>query len=202
MDRAIRQADRIVAVLSPTYEQATSFTVPEWTAAIGRDPTGEHGVLVPVRVTEFTPGGLWHTRGWIDLAGKDGKAATDALLAGIAQERMKPAREPAFPGAKPPEPAFPGTAEQQVWQIPVARNPAFTGRGRLLDRLHEALTDPRRRPARVVLSGLGGVGKTQLAVEYAHTHREDYRVVWWVRADRPATVRGDLASLAAALGAG
>jgi hypothetical protein len=57
MDRAIREADRVVAVLSPAYEQAASFTVPEWTAALGRDPTGELGVLVPVRVAAFTPGG-------------------------------------------------------------------------------------------------------------------------------------------------
>ena len=165
MDRAIRQADRVVVVLSPAYEQATSFTTPEWTAAIGRDPTGELGVLVPVRVAEFTPGGLWRTRGWIDLAGKDRQAATEALLAGINEERMKPAQEPAFPGEPPPEPAFPGPVEPQVWQVPVVRNPVFTGRARLLTRLHRALSDPGRWPARVALSGLGGVGKSQLVRE-------------------------------------
>jgi TIR domain len=54
MDQAIRSADRVLVVLSPAYEQAVSFTVPEWSAALGRDPTGKLGVL-PVRVADFTP---------------------------------------------------------------------------------------------------------------------------------------------------
>jgi hypothetical protein len=36
MDQAVRDADRILVVLSPDYEQALSFTVPEWSAAVGR----------------------------------------------------------------------------------------------------------------------------------------------------------------------
>jgi hypothetical protein len=87
MDRSIRAAERIVVVLTPAYDQATSFTVPELTAAIGRDPTGELGVLLPVRVVDFTPGGLLRTRSWVDLVGKDRQAARAALLAGISQER-------------------------------------------------------------------------------------------------------------------
>jgi hypothetical protein len=59
--------------------------VPEWTAAIGRDPTGRLGVLLPVRVVDFTPGGLFGVRGWVDLAGKDRQAAQAALLAGCAR---------------------------------------------------------------------------------------------------------------------
>jgi TIR domain len=70
MDQAVRDADRILVVLSPDYEQALSFTVPEWPAAFGRDPTGRLGVLLPVRVADFLPGGLFRTRGWVDLAGR------------------------------------------------------------------------------------------------------------------------------------
>ncbi len=47
---------------------------------------------------------------------------------------------------------------------------------------------------------LGGVGKTQLAARYARRRRGDYEVIWWLRAEQPATLRADLAALAVALG--
>ena len=125
MDHAIRRARHVLIVLSPDYEQAASFTIPEWTAAISRDPTGEHAVLFPVRVADFPPGGFFSTRVWVDLARKDEKAARTALLQGVQQRRLKPATEPPFPanaGALPssvkqvrrsssqtsPQPRFPG----------------------------------------------------------------------------------------------
>ena len=49
------------------------------------------------------------------------------------------------------------------------------------------------------IHGLGGVGKTQLAVEYAYRHAAEYEVVWWVRAEEPATVAADYAALAGPL---
>ncbi len=49
------------------------------------------------------------------------------------------------------------------------------------------------------MSGLGGVGKTQLAVEYAYRHANEYDVVWWLRAEEPALLAADFAELAFAL---
>jgi tetratricopeptide (TPR) repeat protein len=51
-----------------------------------------------------------------------------------------------------------------------------------------------------VLHGLGGVGKTQLALEYAHRHTTDYAIRWWVPAERPAATPTHLAALAHQLG--
>ena len=67
------------------------------------------------------------------------------------------------------------------------RNPFFTGRERVLAQLQEALA----AQGRAALSGLGGVGKTQTAVEYAHRHSEEYAHTFWATADsREAVVSG------------
>jgi WD40 repeat protein len=70
------------------------------------------------------------------------------------------------------------------FKVPFARNPHFVGRADDLERLHAMLQERGAagvRPA--MLSGLGGIGKTQLAVEYAHAHRGHYRDgVYWINA--------------------
>jgi MinD superfamily P-loop ATPase len=50
-----------------------------------------------------------------------------------------------------------------------------------------------------VISGLGGIGKTQTALEYAYRHREDYRYIFWVRADTHELLTSDFAAMASAL---
>ncbi|MEV4179303.1 hypothetical protein [Nonomuraea sp. NPDC049709] len=46
------------------------------------------------------------------------------------------------------------------------------------------------------------MGKSELALQYAHRHRADYRLVWWMEADSPAQIQAGLAGLAGALVAG
>jgi hypothetical protein len=50
------------------------------------------------------------------------------------------------------------------------RNAFFTGREEVLARIQEALAEH----GRMALSGLGGIGKTQTAVQYAHRHFDEY----------------------------
>ena len=123
MAQNIQSAQHVLAVLSPAYEGAASLAVPEWTAAIGRDPTGEHGIFIPVRVTDFSPGGLFGTRGYVDLVGKDEEAARAALLEGVRQRRLEPAAEPPFPG----HPGAPTTAEPGQRAPAAPSPPRFPG---------------------------------------------------------------------------
>jgi len=109
------------------------------------------------------------------------------------------------------------------------RNLAFTGRAGLLDRLRQQLTGtpgtptavavtaltgtetqrttypssddtPRKAMTPRVLHGLGGVGKSQLVLEYAYRHAPDYRIRWWIPAEQPAAISGHLVALARQLG--
>jgi hypothetical protein len=82
-----------------------------------------------------------------------------------------------------------------IWNVPPLRHPHFTGREELLDELHRKLAH-----GRLVLTGMGGVGKTQVALEYAYHHAHEFDLVWWLRAEEPTTLQADYAALAEPLG--
>jgi hypothetical protein len=68
VQQATSSAGRTVAVLSPAYF-GSAFSEAEWRAAFHKDPTGEQGLLVPVRVQECQSPGLPASRVYIDLWG-------------------------------------------------------------------------------------------------------------------------------------
>lgn len=72
--------------------------------------------------------------------------------------------------------------DNQLWMVPSVRNPLFTGRETELQEMREALEAGQNGTNGVALSGAGGSGKSQLALEYAFRHREEYRYVFWVLA--------------------
>ena len=74
----------------------------------------------------------------------------------------------------------------------------LAGREDLLAELHSLLTRGDS-PLTVVLCGLGGVGKTSLAVEYAHRHLAEVSIAWQLAADDPTVLAAGLAELAAQL---
>jgi hypothetical protein len=66
----------------------------------------------------------------------------------------------------------------------------------LLKELRDALTSGKHAALTQALHGLGGVGKTQTAVEYAYRHAKEYELVWWVRSEAAEKLAADYALLA------
>ena len=126
---------------------------------------------MPVRVEEVQPPGLLTTRIYVDLVGKNTADARAALLAAARHARGKPVEEPEFPGPQRRSalgsravPRFPGELPP-VWTVPFQPNPFFTGRDQLLAELPDQAPGTQATVRQVVLTGLGGIGKTSVAVE-------------------------------------
>jgi hypothetical protein len=97
--------------------------------------------------------------------------------------------------------ARPASGPVRAWGNVPARNPSFTGREEHLARIRQALTGKGGRAAIQALHGMGGVGKNQLAIEYAHRHSDDYDMTWWLDSENTALMTQQYADLAAELGA-
>ncbi len=194
MHKAIQECDRTVMVLSPPY-LTSKFCLAEWTNIFVDDPVGAARKLLGVRVGECQPDGLLKTNVYCDLVGIQDRDAAKRLLLDAIGPSGRPTTEPDFPGQPPPEPRFPGATRHNL----AASNPHFTGRAELLERLERALTSGP--VALTALHGLGGIGKSQTALEYAWRHLADFELVWWLRAESVEGLLGGLGGLAVELGA-
>jgi Tfp pilus assembly protein PilF len=208
MSDALDRCDRVLALLSLAYFDRSRYTTEEWSAALVRVAGMQEGRLVPVRVedvpVEQMPA-ILRSLIFCDVFSVDADQARQVLLAAVAGPR-RPDGEPVFPGSAAPGalsklgspmPRFPG--RPRLVNSP-PRNPAFTGRAEVLEELGQRLA---AGPVAVVaVRGLGGVGKSQLALEYAYRMCESgrYELAGWVRADSAVTLAEDLAAMAPLLG--
>ncbi|MFF5077021.1 FxSxx-COOH system tetratricopeptide repeat protein [Actinoplanes sp. NPDC000266] len=202
MQNGVTRARRMIAVLSEAYLSSV-FGQAEWQAVWGTDPSGARRSLLTVRVEDCDRPGLLGQIVGIDLFGVAEAKARERLRAMVARAaagRAKPGERPSFPPSQraiPHGARFP-RALPQVWNVP-ARNPNFTGRASALEALAGELAAAGTMTVTSV-RGMGGVGKTQLANEYAHRHASDYDVVWWIAAEEPTLIPDQFAGLAGELG--
>jgi TIR domain len=98
IDQALRSTNRTIALLSENYLNSR-FGEAEWLYVFSKDPTGEQGILVPVRIAPVRPLGLLASRTYIDLVGLDEAAATRRLLAAISKTSGSRIRHVEFPGS-------------------------------------------------------------------------------------------------------
>jgi tetratricopeptide (TPR) repeat protein len=192
-------ATRTIAVLSPDYLQDASYSEAQWSAAFAQDPTGKNARLLPVRVRECEPQGLFKAIISINLIHLDEQDAHEVLLAGINGKRAKTSTPSPFPDipVKPmaPTPSFPGKWPL-LWTIPATRNPYFTGRETILQSLRDQLVKGNTTALTQAISGLGGIGKTQTAIEYAYRNQQQYRYILWIGAATHESLLADLSLMA------
>ncbi|MGW6916150.1 FxSxx-COOH system tetratricopeptide repeat protein [Kitasatospora sp. NPDC054939] len=192
-ERGIDAAYRTVAVLSPAYQRSPQARA-LWESVVSSDPSGTRRQLVPVRVGDVRLTAPFSNRNPVDLVGRDETQSVQTLLRALGRGDAPlddaPGSGPRFPGSKP-----------QVWDVP-PRNPSFTGRATVLEQLRNQLRGGMAAvlPTPQTLYGLGGVGKTQVALEYAHRFMSDYDLVWWIDAEQTELVAPSLAELARRLG--
>ena len=93
------------------------------------------------------------------------------------------------------------TALMPHWSVPLPRNPYFTGREEILKALHAQLGINRTAVLRQssALQGLGGVGKTQTALEYAYRHGLEYSAIFWIAAETEEQVVASFLQIAGTL---
>ncbi|MEU5907505.1 FxSxx-COOH system tetratricopeptide repeat protein, partial [Micromonospora sp. NPDC047467] len=202
INQALERADRMVALFSEAYFEHQRFTTDEWTAVMSR--RDRQGRLVPLRIGDVALPAVLNALIAPSLADRSAEDAHRVLINAV-QGPQRPVAEPVFPGTRVPRPRpaaeaprLPGGHQPTLWQVP-HRNADFIGRDRDIDTVRRGL-----RPGQpvVVQSGvpLGGVGKTQVAVEYVHRFAAQYDLVAWINAEDPQLVPAQLTALAADLG--
>ena len=190
-ERGTEAAGRTIALLSAAYMQSPQ-AMGVWDAISTVDPAGTGHRLIPIRVGETRVEQPFSERSVVDLTRRDQAGATEELLRALGHPPKLADQLNA------PEPRFPRTIPP-VWHVS-GRNASFTGRNEILEKLHDQLigsSAPVVLP--IALHGFGGVGKTQVAQEYAHRFMADYDVVWWVPAEQRDLISSHLADLAPSL---
>ena len=207
MSDVLDRCDRVVALLSAAYVDRSRYTTEEWSASQVHLPGVEGNRLVPVRVEDVPVAdvpALLRPLISCALFGLDAAEARLALLAAVRGPE-RPGGEPVFPGRGTPGglrelggsgPRLPGSLPR-VWNVP-ARNPGFTGRDGLLAEMRKRLLAGDRAVVQA-LHGMGGMGKTQLAMEYAYRFAGAYELAWWVNSEQAALIGDQFAVLGAEL---
>ncbi|MFF5180662.1 FxSxx-COOH system tetratricopeptide repeat protein [Micromonospora sp. NPDC000316] len=179
-----RPGTTVLAVLSPSLAETAGTDLAGLRTGFADSSAEVLGVLVAGEAWRDTPG----LERVVDLRGADPVRAQSLLL---SQLGLIAPVQPA--GGLRNVPRFPADPARRVrFNVPT-RNPSFVGRDDYLERLRDHLTS---EDGPVTLTGGAGVGKSELAREFAHRFAYDYDVVWWIPAQDRETVQTGLGALA------
>ncbi len=170
MHAALAEGARVVALLSPEYLRSDHCQA-EWQNTIAGDPLNTKSRLILLRVAECEPAGLLSGLAYWDLVLlRDNRPLLEDIVRDAVREDRCEA-VPTGPYWRTPRTILDAEAIRAV--------PSFSGREEALVALSAALSDVATIAA---VHGLGGVGKSSVAREYAWRNREQYSVIWWLNA--------------------
>jgi len=202
MDKFMRECDVCIPVLSQEYLDSAYCEV-EWAGTLAWAIKEKDKRVVPVRVSDVKPDGVLYAHVYIDLFSIEDEAAATAelhkglqIIEVIRTSNGFPGRaamlttstKVRYPGAMPPN------------NLP-ERNAYFSGREGLLNSIRENFPRDGTIYLKQTITGLGGVGKTQTALEYAHRFGKEYNdAIWWIRAQTAMEAFQDCLSFAEEFG--
>jgi tetratricopeptide (TPR) repeat protein len=194
MDRALSATTQVLALCSPDYFKPEAvYSEVERAAVFWADPVGVQAMLVPVEIAPCTYGRLYAgLRRITSASGMTPDAAAAAVIEALKDAEL----------IKQHEAQRQANATPDVFFVPRKRDTGFLGRDIALTELHQTLSHGHNAAVTQAIAGLGGIGKTTLAAEYAHRFgtKGRYGGVWWVAAESPAGIVEGLAELARKIG--
>lgn len=193
IDGRLETARIILLLVSPDFIASDYCYEREMKRALVRHEAGDVRVI-PVILRPC----LWHDAPFakLQVAPTDGTPITswtdrDAAFQDVAHKIKAVAWELRWSGLRP-----------TACNLP-RRNHYFTGRDALLRELYQKLAAGEEAVVQpVAITAADGVGKTELALEYAYRYRERYDVIWWLKADTQPNLVADMGALAHALKVG
>lgn len=179
MHKALQNSERLIAVLSDDYFKSAMCNK-EWENAFYKYCEDDRAII-PVRISDVNPKGVFTTIIYIDLYKAEESNREKILLAGIKGTNVKNAPDTSGIIRKKEK------GELPLNNLPHSRNPYFTGRTEKLDLIYNNFQSDEAISLVQSAIGLGGVGKSSIALEYAYTYSNEYDTIWWVNAESSNT---------------
>lgn len=180
MDAALGSGARVIALLTPDY-LATDYCTAEWMHPLYGDPLNRQGRLIVLRVAECKPKGLLRgIASWNLYKLRDDPGAFDEMVRIAVLPHQNRHLAPAW------NDDYFSAPRAVIHPTEIRHTPSFTGRTDELKKIAAALAsgDTAALTQSAAVQGLGGVGKSTLAREFAWQHRDDYAGVWWFNAEK------------------
>ena len=198
MEKGFEEAAKLIVLLSDTYQQSEHCRK-EYNTFLANDPANLNNRVIVFRVSDCAPTGNLATLAYTDLVpvlnncGALRQTVREAVREALGIDKRAPGSLSHMLAR----------AGQQIRHPNIREVKGFTGRDEMLDALAAKLAAKSSVAIRnssqttLAMRGMGGVGKTVLAQEYAWRNRERYCGIWWVRAEVQDTLMDDLAALGA-----